>query len=285
MARKSTLYEMLRVSQDADPQAIQAAYQQRVSELESTSAASVAEEIDARRRSLHLAYTTLCNPASRSAYDARLTLRAEEAAEAAAALRTNRRNTARAGAAPSTRPLDDEPALHEGDDDGGRRRLLVWGLGIVLLAMLAPLASHLGAADRMERELTAMAQADGTVRRRPDGIDNTAALRALERAAEERLDLQAFFHEHGMRAASRDEIALLKRKMQDDAREKARAESLAARAARRHEMEADVSTTRALHELARQNDARRYQEEREREAYIRQKEREEEIRQRAAWSR
>lgn len=267
MARSITLYEMLQVAEDAAGEALSRAYAQRLAELEAGTTATVVEEIEMQRRGLKMAYATLSDPMTRAAYDARLSQRAEEAARA------------RRRAADRSRHDDDPDA----PDMDGRRRLLGWGAGLLVLALVAPLAARLGTHDRAAREEKALSE--GRVGRDDLPTAERAELDRLRLQAEERLDLQAFFHQHGVRVASRDEMALVRGKLQNDEREARRAKAQAEREARLRDQQARSDAARASWELDRQDRAERYREQRERDAFIRERELEEEIRRRAQWNR
>jgi curved DNA-binding protein CbpA len=76
MAGKKTLYDLLDVSPDASFSGLEAAYLRATQKLESDTSGLTAESKDVQSKVLKMAYQTLSNDKSRQAYDSRLNLRA-----------------------------------------------------------------------------------------------------------------------------------------------------------------------------------------------------------------
>lgn len=226
MNRKKTLYEILAVPPDASADAIAAAFRARMAELDARPPADSADT-EIARKVLRVALTTLSDPGSRAAYDAKLRLQAEgEPPSPAAAL--------------ALVPLPEATPPH----DPHALQAEVLSLRADALALRADALAARARAGAPPLGLEPLRKGlSGTVRAVLIALGTLMAASlvfqvlmggsrrgATPDAAAEKVMLQEFYQTHGVRAASRAEAELLEAELRRKENEARRAEQETQRA-------------------------------------------------------
>lgn len=169
--KKKTLYEILGVLPSASYSEIQAAYQKLSQKIQSKESGLSLEEIDFRMKVINLAVDTLSVNSSRATYDAKLGL----------------------GNAPANNfvPVKVEVAI-EGNHKSPLRIILTIIAGLMAVGMVIQVAF--------------MSLAYRNAAHQLDGVERVSGAASK---AEEKVILQEYYQEHGVRAGSKIEAELL----------------------------------------------------------------------------
>lgn len=254
--QKPSLYEILEISESASVEQVREAYRNLTEKLLSSPPAGDQEDRALRKTFLDVAFSTLSDPVSRNAYDADLANnRKQQARESYAAIR-----------AAAETPIDTHAIAAMGMPGSAAEPLAaavtksassLKGIFMVIAVLMA--------AGFVVQVLFSMLAS-----RRMSEV-GTEAARAEERAA-----IQEYYHEHGVRPGSREEIEMLQaeaRKKREEERaqsdQKRREEELERKRQREYEdavrtadrVSADLQ--RAQEDARREEEARRMREERE----------------------
>lgn len=221
MTRKKTLYEILAVPPDADADAIAAAFRARMAELDARPAGESADT-EIARKVLRVALTTLSDPGSRAAYDAKLRLQAQGDQPAPAA-------------ALALVPLPEAAVPH----DPHALQAEVLSLRADALALRADALAARARAGAPPIGLEPLRKGlSGTVRAVLIALGTLMAASLVfqlmmggfrrgstpDGSAAEKVMLQEFYQTHGVRAASRAEAELLEAELRRKENEARRAE-------------------------------------------------------------
>jgi curved DNA-binding protein CbpA len=209
---KKSLYELLKVPQNASTEDIQAAHARQLAALMAEQGTA---DIDFRMQVLKLALTTLTSPSSRLAYDAKLALDKAEQDTLVTNAEATRPGPGMPDGWESRLPPEAEALVRKArraaDPDEERQSPGVWLLAnlkssvtksLVFIGLLAVMG--------MVLQMVFMRSA---LRNSPD---------ELQRTAEDRAVIQEYYQTHGVRPASREEAELLSsenRRKETEARE------------------------------------------------------------------
>lgn len=259
MATKKSLYEILEVPPHATYADIQASHQRLLQALEDKRDLLSREDYTLQMRLLKVAYSTLCAPTSRDAYDAHLTTRSDPVKSPSALLVTTPDATIRAQELRADAMLLRAEALSLRADAIGLKADFVGGhVGVETDSSAPTVAQRLGsyaktalltlgtlAALSMVLKVVFMYQANQS----PEAVSGPRSL------AEEKVYLQEYYQTYGVRPASRAEAELMdaeRRKSEDAKRAQAKLEEdkeKASRAEREFERDARSRGDQAAIEL------------------------------------
>ncbi|MBI5889221.1 MAG: DnaJ domain-containing protein [Nitrosomonadales bacterium] len=215
---KKTMYEILEISPNASESEIQAAFQRKTQQLQSEKNGINSEDIDCRLKVVNVAFQTLSVPRTRAAYDARLaSLSAPANAPASLGLVPVAPEVDAAALKAEAMSLKAEALALKADAVLLRANALTLRVGEgetpsspaskgikAFAGMLAPLRGAL----TIIGSLIAIAMVIQVVfmlavNRKAEEVVNESA------KAEEKVMLQDYYQEHGVRAGSRSEAELL----------------------------------------------------------------------------
>ncbi|MFA6179710.1 MAG: DnaJ domain-containing protein [Candidatus Methylopumilus sp.] len=241
ISRKKTLYEILEVSAQATHSEINAAYQRLTQRLQAGVPGLSREDADLKQKLINLAYDTLSINSSRTAYDAKLGMTREPVKAAS--------------------PFQVEVAIAS-DRKSPLKIILTIIAGLVAMGMVIQIAFMLLAYRHTERMV--------------DGSDTAMSAAAQ---AEEKVRLQEYYQEHGVRAGSKEEADLLdaeERRIAGEQRRKDYEKQEQDRKYRQFVEESRREGERVSADLRRAEERARYEEERKQQKLDEDKRRQEE---------